>query len=413
MEGKAEVYVLSAAKKLVCASVPKLQDTATVITALETMLANAGSSDKIQMQQDYYTVQEKIEFKGIKDPWYVLVQVPSSYVFTNLIREMWLVSGVMLAFIALLVFILIKAIYYYLRPVQHTAYAAHQIAEGNLNQSLSDSDCIEIQELNTGFYKLMQSMKHITDVCVQIASGDFSVRAKVSGENDHLAKSVNTMVSYLEVSQCEQKDREWVNNGYSGALEILQTNISLEEMSNSILIYLAKYLELSQAKLYMTTEDGVRVALLLKGTYAYKRIKYTEEESIDPGQGLIGQAYLEQEPILLTDIPEGYCTISSGLGEAEPACVYIAPLLFNKKCEGILEVVFLHMPKEVVVELIDKCTVAMAGAFATQKVNQITSKLLEESKEQTELIRAQEEEMRQNLEELMATQKALERKQKE
>jgi len=39
-----------------------------------------------------------------------------------------------------------------------------------------------------------------------------------------------------------------------------------------------------------------------------------------PGEGLVGQCALEGNGFLLTEVPENYVKISSGLGEATPQC---------------------------------------------------------------------------------------------
>ena len=47
------------------------------------------------------------------------------------------------------------------------------------------------------------------------------------------------------------------------------------------------------------------------------------------GEGLVGQCALEKEKILLTNVPQGYVKISSGLGKAKPANLIILPMVFE------------------------------------------------------------------------------------
>src|SRR5690606_41854967 len=79
------------------------------------------------------------------------------------------------------------------------------------------------------------------------------------------------------------------------------------------------------------------LVLELFGCYAYDKKRYVEK-TIAPGQGLVGQTYLEKSTNYLTKIPPNYVNITSGLGEATPNCLVIVPLKFNDIVEGILEI---------------------------------------------------------------------------
>jgi len=47
------------------------------------------------------------------------------------------------------------------------------------------------------------------------------------------------------------------------------------------------------------------------------------------GQSLIGQVAKSKRPIVITNLPEGYVKISSGLGAARPANLALLPILFE------------------------------------------------------------------------------------
>ena len=76
--------------------------------------------------------------------------------------------------------------------------------------------------------------------------------------------------------------------------------------------------------------------LAIQSTYAYSRKKFLDKK-IKPGQGLVGQAYLEKETVYLKDIPKGFMSITSGMGESTPNQVLITPLIVNEQVEGVLE----------------------------------------------------------------------------
>jgi len=125
---------------------------------------------------------------------------------------------------------------------------------------------------------------------------------------------------------------------------------------------------------------------------------------MEVGEGLVGQAYLEKETILLTDVPPDYLQITSGLGEGNPRCIVIVPLLMNAQTLGVLEMASFHVFLPYQILFLEKLGENIASTLATARNNRQTMQLLQDSQEQTRLMQSQEEEMRQNLEELIATQ---------
>jgi GAF domain-containing protein len=129
--------------------------------------------------------------------------------------------------------------------------------------------------------------------------------------------------------------------------------------------------------------------------------------------GLAGQAWQEGDSIYLTDVPQNYIKITSGLGDANPSCVLITPLKVNDQVFGVVELASFNILKDFEVEFVKKIAESIASTISSVKVNARTQRLLEESQEMTEQMRAQEEEMRQNMEELQATQEEMARKEKD
>jgi PAS domain-containing protein len=102
-------------------------------------------------------------------------------------------------------------------------------------------------------------------------------------------------------------------------------------------------------------------------------------------------------------------SITSGLGQATPRCVFIVPLKVNDIIYGVLELASFEPYQEYEREFIEKVCETIASSIATVKIASQTKYLLEQSQLQAEAMRSQEEEMRQNMEELQATQEGMER----
>lgn len=218
----------------------------------------------------------------------------------------------------------------------------------------------------------------------------------------------------VKKAQEEEKNRAWVTEGLGLVNNIIRQNDNHEKLAEEVVGEVVKYLGANQGAIYLVEEDSntKEEYLEIKGAYAFGK-KKAMKDKVKPGEGLIGQCYLEKDVIFLTDVPQDFVRIKSGLGDAPPRNIVILPLIANDKMEGALEIASFEVLPEYKIDYLKKLGESLASSFNLNKINYQTKELLELSQQQQEEMRSQAEELQQNMEELQATQEEMERKARE
>ena len=288
-----------------------------------------------------------------------------------------------------------------------------EMSRGNLPAEMNQS-ADELNSIIVGLNEFIFNLKGITRFAEEVGKGDFNSEISVFDNQGHLGKSLADMRIKLQNVAEQDKRRVWFNEGIAKFGDILrQNNQSIENLSGRLISELVDYTTSNQGSIFIVDKSDLQnIKIVLKGTYAFNRQKFLEKE-ISPGQGLVGQCYLEKESIYLTEIPHNYFAIRSGLGEASPTHLLIIPMQLNEEVFGIIELASFHPFQAHCIEFVDKVGESIASTLQALQVSIETKKLLEESQMKAEQLQAQEEEMRQNAEELEATQEEMERQGRE
>ena len=224
-------------------------------------------------------------------------------------------------------------------------------------------------------------------------------------------KTLQEHLTKIQETTHESELRNWLAEGIAETGKILREARSRQEAYDLALAFLVRHIGANQGCLYLQEETAGIAYLEAQATYAYGKKKHINQR-IEKGQGLVGQAFHEHEAILLNKVPEDYVKITSGLGQATPSAVAIHPLIHGEKIEGVLELATFDTFEPHKIAFLEKAGEVLAANISNIRLNNITQKLLKESQEQTEIMKSQEEEMRQNLEELQATQEEMARQSK-
>jgi PAS domain S-box-containing protein len=269
------------------------------------------------------------------------------------------------------------------------------------------------QELEERVNALEAQIIAASEFVNEIEKGNLNAEYKFQEEstlNNALSASLMSLRNQLKTYAIEEKERNWVTEGLARFIDILRSkNNEMTELTDDIIRNLIKYLEANQGALYIINDNNPEDLFLeMKACYAFERKKYIDQR-IDIGEGLAGQAVLEKATIYMTEIPETYMRITSGLGEGSPRNLLIVPLKLDEQVLGVLEIASFAIFKKYQIEFVERLGESIASTIKAVKINQRTNKLLQDTQAQTQQLREQEEEVRQNMEELAATQEEMKR----
>lgn len=277
----------------------------------------------------------------------------------------------------------------------------------------------EIHHLQVRIDETLGNLKDATDFVTAIGHGNLSVDYKDSLDNSHnrsqnlLADSLVEMQAKLKAMNEEERKRQWANEGLTKFVDILRSsNDNIHALGDRIISTLIQYTGSNQGGLYLLNdEDEHNRHLELIALFAFDIKKFVQQK-IKLGEGILGQTFLEKETTYLTDIPEEYVRITSGLGDATPKCILIVPLKIDQEVYGLVELASFREYQPHEITFVEKLGETIASTFGNVRAAQKNRHLIDEFQRQTDLMKSQEEVMRQNMEELQATQEEIVRKER-
>jgi len=368
----------------------------------------------------FYVAYAPIRIGSTNTPWAIGIAVPIGKVMqkANKNFHISIIVGVIgLLILSLIIYIISNNITV---PILKITSYLKNLAKGQIGSDMyvqiNSGD--EIEVMGSALNKSITGLIEKTEFAQDIGNGNYDTNINLLSNSDVLGKSLLDMRDKLKVAQKdeairkhEDEKRTWANEGIALFGDVLrQSNENLKELAFSIVINLINYLKANQGGLFLKNDDNKsHIFFELIATYAFDRKKYLQK-TVELGEGLVGTCAIEKQTIYLTEIPNDYIKITSGLGGANPSSILIVPLKIEEELLGVIEIASFNTFEKHEIEFVEKVGENIASSLASVKVNEHTSLLLEKTQQQAEEMAAQEEEMRQNMEELQATQEEAARK---
>jgi len=256
---------------------------------------------------------------------------------------------------------------------------------------------------------VMKSIFVLTTGLRRFGRGDFTSPIPGLGDDDlgEVATQANQMATSLD-RLAQQRDRaDWLKNGQVGLAEELRGELELPDVASRAIQYVARYLDARVGALYDLEQGTLR----LIGQFAFSEAAASRgaAASFGLGQGLVGQAALREDIMVVGDPPPGYLQVRSGLGASAVREIVLVPIVRAGRVSGVLELGFFSPWSERAHELVLSVREMIAIAIEVARARTATRRLLAETQRQAQLLVEQEEELRARNEELQSQQEDMQK----
>jgi CheY-like chemotaxis protein/signal transduction histidine kinase/HAMP domain-containing protein len=256
---------------------------------------------------------------------------------------------------------------------------------------------------------LTLQVRAIADVATAVTRGDLSrqIAVEAQGELDELKNNLNQMIANLKTTTDKNTEQDWLKTNLAKFSNMMQGQKDLEAVSKLIMSELTPLVSAHHGTFYIMEEENHAPVLKLIASYAYKERKHVGNRFY-LGEGLVGQAALEKKPILLTNVPDDYIRITSGLGEAPPRNILVLPVLFEGQVKAVIELASFLPFSQIHQLFLDQLADSIGVVINMISANMRTAELLEQSQSLTLELQSQSEELRTQQEELKKSNAELE-----
>ncbi len=363
-------------------------------------------------------------FVGNSDnPWFVCLIVPSQIIekkAQDYFEKSLLVGVGGILLFSIITLLIARRI---TSPLKRTTSILKDLDKGIIDptKKLKVKSKDELAEMGRSLNNLIDTLQKTTEFARKIGEGNFNVQHKALSEHDVLGNALIDMQLNLqkgqeleEIRQLERKKLNWSQEGLTELSEVLRTSTDdFEEYLLSILSYILKYIKADQGAIFiLNTINPEHQFLELRSAYAYDKKKALDAK-LEVGESLVGRCFQEKEVIYMTNIPEGYTFVSSGLGSHEPRCLFLMPLLFEDEPFGVIEIASFRELADFEIEFLKTIGERVASSISVMEKNVQTKQLLEQYQVQSKELQSREQLLQENLQELQKTQEDAAAKEKE
>lgn len=248
--------------------------------------------------------------------------------------------------------------------------------------------------------KSARAINHNEILGVQLQQEKANLEIRIEERTRELKSQHDMLLKHQEKEQLQN----WINHGVTSLNEVIAKNKdNYTNLCTNVLSALIKYVDAKAGAFYgVEMDENKGKYLKLIADYGLSKDMKRQNATLQTDSGLVGATYTLNQVQLISNIPDDYLAINSGLGSASPKSLLLIPLTFDDAVLGVIELASFKEITETEVTFVSKIADIVANNINTVKINEENIKLIQQFKESSKQMQENEERLRQNLEDLEA-----------
>ncbi|GAB3291249.1 HAMP domain-containing protein [Parasphingorhabdus pacifica] len=261
---------------------------------------------------------------------------------------------------------------------------------------------------------LTSQVRAISGVATAVTEGDLTRRIDVeaSGEVAELKDNINAMIGNLRETTRTNREQDWLKSNLTRLSGLMQGQQDLDSLAGLIMRELVPLVSAQYGAFFLarTGRDRGHSIERIASYGALSEEHGGPSREFHPGEGLVGQVASDARSIVVSDAPDDYVRIGSGLGYTAQVSVVVAPVLFEEQVLGVIELATVNEFTGLHIDLIERLKETIGVEVNTIMVNTRTESLLTESQHLTRELRERSGQLEQQQQELQHSNTELEEK---
>ncbi len=203
------------------------------------------------------------------------------------------------------------------------------------------------------------------------------------------------------------QDQTWLKTSLANVIVDVQSITDLEILAEKFISAVAPLAGATYGAIYIRDHLGEGRTFTLRASYAGTE-GLEAASSFRFGEGLVGQSAADNKSMHLTEVPEGYLNIRSGIGQTRIRELYLLPIHYQHSVVAVLELgslqSFTGLHHELLEQIGESAGMVLFNLFGRIRIEE----LLRESQAMSEELQSQSEELISQQEELRSSNERLE-----